>query len=87
MTELHDRIATAIWKRGQLTMDEANAAANAVIAELELRQEWLTEESSRLGVVALTEPEHPIATRTSSPWIAQQPAPRRLWDIFAEADE
>lgn len=46
---------------------------DAVIRELSLRQEWLTEESSRLGIVALTEPEHPIATRTCSPWIATQP--------------
>lgn len=66
--------------------DWAYAIADAVIREFGLRQEWLTEESSRLGIVALTEPEHPIATRTSSSWIAQEPSPRRLWDVFAEAD-
>lgn len=61
--------------------------ADAVIRGLGLRQEWLTEQSSRLGIAALTKPQHPIATRIASPWIAQEPQPRRLWDIFAEADQ
>lgn len=69
------------WKR------HAEHLAAAVIAELGLRQEWLTEASSRLGLRdVFAEPERPTATRTSSPWTPLDPQPRRLRDVFAEAD-
>lgn len=86
--ELRDRIAAAIYDHpNPLSEQQCREVADAVIAELGLRQEWLTEQSSRLGLAALTKPDHPIATRTCSPWIALAPPPRRLWDIFAEADK
>lgn len=81
---LRDRIAQLA--RDHWTESPEDVAA-AIVEELGLRQEWLTEESSRLGIVALTRPERPTATRVSSPWVDQTPPPRRLWDVFAAADK
>ena len=82
MSDLRTRIAKALYRQivqpcpdfddqPEVVQTAWLEDADAVIAELQLRQEWLTEESSRLGLAALTKPEHPIATRTSSPWIAE----------------
>jgi hypothetical protein len=42
--------------------------ADAVIAELGLRQEWATEQSLLLGIVKLTKPDDAIAMRVGSAW-------------------